>query len=68
MNGLINILGLFLYFPQDKSEYIPAAIMMAICGIAAFFTFRFIVKFSNKEQRKADELVRRIEAESKSEQ
>ncbi|MEC2078580.1 hypothetical protein ABET51_12650 [Metabacillus fastidiosus] len=68
MNELINTLGLFLYFPQDKSEYIPAGIMMLICGIAAYVTFRLIIRFSKKEQQKADELIRRMEVENKSNQ
>jgi hypothetical protein len=50
------VLGLFLYFPEDKTEYIPAVITMVVFGIAAFFAFRYIVKVSKKEQGKVDEL------------
>lgn len=50
------VLGLFLYFPEDKTEYIPAAITMVVFGIAAFFAFRYIVKISKKEQGKVDKL------------
>ncbi|QGQ47827.1 hypothetical protein [Metabacillus sediminilitoris] len=56
MNLLPSVLGLFLYFPEDKTEYIPAVITMAIFGIAAFLAFRYIVKVSKKEQGKVDEL------------
>lgn len=55
------VLGLFLYFPEDKTEYIPAVITMVIFGIAAFFAFRFIVKHSKKEQDEMDELLKQGE-------
>ena len=38
------ILNLFLYFPEDKSEYIPAGITMAIFFVIAIITFRLIYK------------------------
>jgi flagellar biosynthesis/type III secretory pathway M-ring protein FliF/YscJ len=47
MNWLV--LSLFLYFPEDKSEYIPAAIWMIVAFIAAIFVMRFIIKLSKKE-------------------
>jgi phosphotransferase system glucose/maltose/N-acetylglucosamine-specific IIC component len=60
MNQLSYVLGLFLYFPEDKTEYIPAAITMVVFTIAAFFAFRFIVKLSKKEQGKVDELLKQL--------
>ncbi|MFD2215851.1 hypothetical protein [Metabacillus endolithicus] len=57
MNQLFPIFGLFLYFPEDKSEYIPAAITMIIFTIAAFFAFRFIMKLSKKEQEQVEKLM-----------
>lgn len=56
-----TVLSLFLYFPEDKSEYLPAAISLGIFAIAAFFTFRFIVKISKKEALKAKELEERLQ-------
>ncbi|MBD1382580.1 hypothetical protein [Metabacillus arenae] len=50
------ILALFLYFPEDKTEYIPAGITMVIFGIAAVIVFRLIVRASNKEEKKVEEL------------
>jgi flagellar biosynthesis/type III secretory pathway M-ring protein FliF/YscJ len=47
MNWLV--LSLFLYFPEDKSEYIPAAIWMVVAFVAAIFVMRFIIKISKKE-------------------
>lgn len=54
MEQLQFIVGLFLYFPEDKTEYIPAVITMVIFGIGAFFAFRFIVKLSKKEEGEVD--------------
>lgn len=47
---------MFLYFPEDKSEYIPAAISCAIFLVAAIFTMRFIVRYSKKEELKTKHL------------
>ncbi len=58
LNYLNPIIGLFLYFPEDKTEYIPAAITMVIFTIAAFFAFRFILKVSKKEEDKVDNLMK----------
>ncbi|MCM3765900.1 hypothetical protein [Neobacillus niacini] len=55
------ILSLFLYFPEDKSEYFPAAISFTIFFIACIFTMRFIIKISKREAEKAKELEERIE-------
>jgi len=54
------ILGLFLYFPEDKSEYIPAAISMTIFFILAVIAFLFIKKISKKEEEKTRELEEQI--------
>lgn len=51
-----SVLSLFLYFPQDKSEYIPAAITFFLFFLAALFTMRFIVNVSKREAKKAKEL------------
>jgi hypothetical protein len=46
---------MFLYFPEDKSEYIPAVISLTIFMIGAVFTMRFIIKVSKREAQKAKE-------------
>ncbi|MGM7634080.1 hypothetical protein [Bacillus sp. Hm123] len=46
----------YLYFPEDKSEYIPAAISMTIFVTAAVLVFLFVKKISKKEEEKAKEL------------
>lgn len=47
------VISLFLYFPEDKSEYIPAAISLVIFMIAAVITMRIIIRISKKEAQKA---------------
>lgn len=50
------VLSLFLYFPENKLEYIPAAITSVIFLIAAILTMRFIIKKSRKDEEKFKEL------------
>ncbi|WP_456273510.1 hypothetical protein [Bacillus sp. AK031] len=60
------ILNLFLYFPEDKTEYIPAAFWMILFGTAAVLTFRWIMKVSKREEEKtkqAEEEARRAAEE-----
>jgi hypothetical protein len=54
------VLSLFLYFPEDKSEYGPAAITFIIFMIGAWLTMRFIIKVSKKEAKKAKELEEKL--------
>ncbi|MGM7722594.1 hypothetical protein [uncultured Metabacillus sp.] len=65
MIQFIPVLGLFLYFPEDKTEYIPAGITMAVFTILAFIAFRFIIKLSKKEQQEVDELIKKSEQKEK---
>ncbi|MFP5112807.1 hypothetical protein ACSU64_10550 [Bacillaceae bacterium C204] len=50
------VLSLFLYFPEDKSEYIPAGITFLIFLIGALLTMRIFIAVSNREAKKAKEL------------
>jgi hypothetical protein len=54
------VFSLFLYFPEDKSEYIPAGITSLIFLIGAFLTMRVIIKVSKREAIKAKELEEQI--------
>ncbi|KUP05342.1 hypothetical protein Q73_11925 [Bacillus coahuilensis m2-6] len=58
------IVGLFLYFPEDKSEYLPAAIWLLIFGLAAYGTFRFVGKISKKQEQEAKELEHKLKEEN----
>jgi len=58
---LINyILGLFLYFPEDKTEYIPAGITFTLFFIAALLSMRLIVKVSKYQEEKAKQLEQQL--------
>ena len=54
------VLSLFLYFPEDKSEYGPAAITFIIFMIGALLTMRLIIKVSKKEAKKSKELEEKL--------
>ncbi|WML47096.1 hypothetical protein RCG23_16090 [Neobacillus sp. PS3-34] len=54
------VLALFLYFPEDKSEYIPAAITLGIFFIGALAAMWLIIKISKREANKAKELEDKI--------
>ena len=45
----------FLYFPEDKSEYIPAAIMLVIFMVLAAGAMYLMYKRSKKEEEKLEE-------------
>lgn len=60
MMFLNSILGMFLYFPEDKSEYFPAAISFLVFLLAAVFTMRFIIKHSKKQEEKAKQLEKEL--------
>jgi ABC-type antimicrobial peptide transport system permease subunit len=50
------VLSLFLYFPEDKSEYWGAGLTLLIFFIAAIFAMRLIIRYSKKEALKTKEL------------
>jgi len=45
----------FLYFPEDKTEYIPAFIMLVIFMIGAIATMYLCYKKSKKDEKYFDE-------------
>lgn len=53
----------FLYFPEDKSEYIPAFISMSIFMLVAVGFFIFIKRISRKQEEKTKEMEERINRE-----
>ncbi|MDQ0178441.1 hypothetical protein [Bacillus chungangensis] len=57
----------FLYFPEDKSEYIPAVITMAIFLVIAVLAFRLIIKISKKQEEKTRSLEEQVNRERHSE-
>ena len=55
----MNFSGGFLYFPEDKSLYLPAAIEFAILLIIVFATFRFIRRIAARQAAQAKVLEER---------
>lgn len=45
----------FLYFPEDKAEYIPAFIALVIFMVGAIATMYMFYKKSKKEEKLIDE-------------
>jgi len=58
----------FLYFPEDKTAYIPAAIEFSIFAVICILVFRWIKKKSKKQEEKTKELENRILQERQLEQ
>lgn len=50
----------FLYFPEDKTSYIPAVIEFLIIIILCVLAFNWIKRISRKQEAKAKELENRI--------
>ncbi|MGD7046280.1 hypothetical protein [Jeotgalibacillus proteolyticus] len=57
------MLQLFLYFPEDKSEYIPAAFWMLLFLVLTILTFRWIVRISKRQEEKTREFEEEINRE-----
>lgn len=53
---LHTMVGMFLYFPEDKSEYIPAGITFGIVLLMAIGAMLLIIKHSKKEEAKYKQL------------
>jgi len=50
----------FLYFPEDKAEYIPAAFSFLFFMILMYFAIRWILNNSKKQALETKELEERI--------
>lgn len=62
------VFALYLYFPDDKSEYIPAAIKLIVFLIGAIVFMRFIIVVSRRQEKKAKELEEKIIQANKKEE
>lgn len=58
----------FLYFPEDKSEYIPAAIVLIIFMIMAIFATIWFFKKSKKDEHEFNKKYNVKETDSTSKQ
>ncbi|MCA1027751.1 hypothetical protein LG276_18735 [Cytobacillus kochii] len=59
------VFSLFLYFPEDKTEYIPAVIWLVAFMILAGFVMRWFIHHSKKESEKTRELEDQLKQKSK---
>ncbi|MEK4230446.1 hypothetical protein [Solibacillus sp. FSL H8-0538] len=57
---LMNFSGGFMYFPEDKSGYIPAAIEFAILIFIVFATFKWIRRIAKRQAEQTKELEVRV--------
>jgi ABC-type phosphate transport system permease subunit len=62
------VLSLFLYFPEDKSEYWGASITLIIFILGAILLMRLIIRYSKKEALKTKELEEKILKQQKEDQ
>ncbi|RFU70163.1 hypothetical protein D0469_08250 [Peribacillus saganii] len=62
------VVALFLYFPEDKSEYLPAFITSLIFLVGAVLTTIFIIRYSKKEALKTKKLEEEILKNNENEQ
>ncbi|TDM03759.1 hypothetical protein [Macrococcus carouselicus] len=55
----------FLYFPENKLEYIPAVFSLAVFMLLAYLTFRFFKNHASKEEEKMkafeEDVLKRLE-------
>lgn len=53
----------FLYFPEDKTLYIPAVASLLVCMLVSYLVFLWIKKISRKQEAAAREFEQRILSE-----
>ncbi|MDC3412385.1 hypothetical protein NC797_00185 [Aquibacillus sp. 3ASR75-11] len=58
----------FLYFPEDKTEYIPAVLNLLLFVLGAVIVMYFFYKHSKKEEKKIDEQYSHSEKTEKEDQ
>ncbi|MCQ6276512.1 hypothetical protein JMM81_16485 [Bacillus sp. V3B] len=58
------VLFSFMYFPEDKSEYIPAVINLVIFSVLAYLAMRFFMRISKREEKKAKELEEQLKVKT----
>lgn len=64
---MIALLMPFLYFPEDKTEYIPAAISFVAFMIPCVLAFMWFRKNSAKQEAETKELEEKILRERRAE-
>ena len=62
---MFKLLFLYLYFPEDKTEYIPVVLQLIAVLILAAFVIRYLLKRSAIEAEEARKLEERLKAQEK---
>lgn len=62
---MFELLFLYLYFPEDKTEYIPVVLQLIAVLILAAFVIRYLLKRSAIEAEEARKLGERLKAQEK---
>ena len=53
---LLNFSGGFMYFPDDKSAYLPAAIEMLLLFLIVFVTYKWFRRIGKRQADEAKKL------------
>lgn len=54
------VLQLFLYFPEDKSEYLPAGLWLLLFVLLTYVTYKWIVRVSKRQADEAKKLEEKL--------
>lgn len=68
MFNFLQLGFLYLYFPEDKTEYIPVVIELLVLVVICILLFRWLKKKSRQDAAKAKEIEERVMQERKAEQ
>ncbi|WP_391116604.1 hypothetical protein [Psychrobacillus sp. L3] len=60
MFHILQLGFLYLYFPEDKTEYIPVVIELLVLIGICILLFRWLMKKSNKDAEKAREIEAKV--------
>ncbi|MFC4355067.1 hypothetical protein ACFO0S_08415 [Chryseomicrobium palamuruense] len=65
---MFHLLFFYLYFPEDKTEYIPVVLKLIAVLILALLVIKYLLKRSAIEAEEARKLEERLKAQEKHDQ
>ena len=65
---MFELLFLYLYFPEDKTEYIPVVLQLIAVLVLAAFVIRYLLRRSAIEAEEARQLEEHLKAQEKHDQ
>ena len=68
MFSFLQLGFLYLYFPEDKTEYIPVVLEFLILLLICILVFRWLIKKSRRDALKAKEIEDRVLKERREQQ